>query len=51
MKEIDEVLARANALHERGEVLPLDLLVEAEQLGLIVSTLDQPIFTQKNETE
>ena len=33
----------ARLLRERGEPIPLDMLVEADQLGLSLKEFDQPI--------
>ena len=51
MKTIDQVLEEANALIERGLPLPLDLLARADELGIMVSSLDQPNDHTQTETE
>ncbi len=42
MNEIEAVLGLAIMHMKRGEPLPLDLLVKADELGISVKHLDQP---------
>ena len=45
------VLRRAARYHKKGEPLPLDLLVEADELGISVSLIDQPQKQHTQDTE
>ena len=39
------LLGKAKAMQERGEVIPLDMLVEAERLGLSLEIFNEPIVS------
>ena len=46
----ERVLGMARFYKERGQPIPLDLIAEADELGLIISELEQPIVeTQDHE--
>ena len=46
-----KVLRRVERLLMKGEPLPLDLLAEADELGISVSLLDQPQKQHTQDTE
>ena len=46
----ERVLNLVSLYRARGEPIPLDLLAQADELGLSVSELDEPTITD-NETE
>jgi len=45
----DRVLKLAVLYQQRGQPLPLDLLAEADHLGLSLKEFDQPIITTEIE--
>ena len=44
----ERLLGMARLLRMRGEPIPLDMMVEAEQLGLSLTEFDQPKTNQAN---
>lgn len=47
----ERLLGMARLLKQRGEPIPLDMMVEAEQLGLSLKEFDQPEHKQAMEGE
>ena len=50
MSEIEAVLVKARLLMSRGQPLPVDLLAQADELGIELSSLDQPKQQTNHET-
>lgn len=44
----ERLLGMAKLLRKQGKPIPLDMLVEAEQLGLVLTEFDQPKQTTAN---
>jgi len=44
----ERLLGLAQLYRQRGEPVPLDILVEAEQLGLSLQVFDEPIQPNAN---
>lgn len=51
MNPCEKLLGMAKKLQSRGEPIPLDMLVEADELGLCLDEFDQPVNTQAHEGE
>ena len=47
----EKLLGLALRLKEQGKPIPLDLLVRAEELGLMLTELDEPEFNQTEKGE
>lgn len=47
----ERVLGMARFYQKRGKPIPLDLLVEADELGLILTDLDQPKTAETQDHE
>jgi hypothetical protein len=45
MHPIERLLGLAQLYRQRGDPIPLDLLAQADQLGLSLELLGEPVFT------
>lgn len=48
MNPREKLLGMARKLQRRGQPIPLDMLVAAEELGLSLARFDQPTFNEND---
>ena len=51
MHPIERLLGLAQLYRQRGDPIPLDLLAQADQLGLSLDLLGEPTFTATDKGE
>lgn len=51
MNPVEKLLGMARKLQSQGKPIPLDMLAEADELGLCLSEFDQPTQPQDHEGE